>query len=159
VIGGGDWSDDRIIPDIVRSLQNGAPVEVRNPNAVRPWQHVLEPMAGYLLLGGLLNEHATEFSRAFNFGPAPEDHLSVSQLVEIAIREWGSGNWKDVSAEGQPHEAGLLKLDISLAEHELGWVPKLRSEQAVKWAIDWYKMPINKQAEFAFQQIKSYFDL
>jgi CDP-glucose 4,6-dehydratase len=157
IIAGGDWSKDRIIPDTVLSLQRQQIIEVRNPNAVRPWQHVLEPISGYLLLAGLLNEKPLGYSKAYNFGPLPNDHLTVKQLVEAAIKCWGSGNWKDVSAAGQPHEAGLLKLDIGRAQKELGWQPILNSDNAVKWTIDWYKRPRSQQADFTFQQIKEYF--
>ncbi len=94
VIGGGDWNKDRIIPDIIRSLKNNQTIDVRNPNAIRPWQHVLEPLVGYLLLGGMLNDRPLQFSKAYNFGPLAMDHLTVKELVEIAIKTWvqkGSG--------------------------------------------------------------------
>jgi CDP-glucose 4,6-dehydratase len=157
VIGGGDWSMDRIIPDIIRSLQEKQNIEVRNPNAIRPWQHVLEPISGYLLLAGLLNEGSLKYAKAYNFGPSPADHLTVKQLVETAIKYWGNGNWKDISDPSQPHEAGLLKLDISLAKKELGWEPLLNADKAIQWTIDWYKHSPDKQANVAFQQIKEYF--
>ena len=159
VIGGGDWSRDRIIPDIIRSLQENKNIEVRNPNAVRPWQHVLEPLAGYLLLGEKLYRQDGAFSRAFNFGPEPDDHLTVSDLVKEAISCWGSGNWTNKSEPGQPHEAGLLKLDINLAKEMLGWKPKLNAAEAVKWTINWYHQPANKQAEFTFHQIREFLAL
>jgi CDP-glucose 4,6-dehydratase len=156
VIGGGDWSEDRIIPDIVRSLQQGRPVDVRNPHAVRPWQHVLEPLTGYLLLGGLLNENAAAFSTAYNFGPHPEDHLTVKELVGLAVAQWGSGSWVDISGGGQPHEAGLLKLDISKAINQLHWRPRLNATQAIQWTIGWYRQPAEEQAAFTLQQIKNF---
>lgn len=159
VIGGGDWSKDRIVPDIVRALQQQQVIDVRNPNAVRPWQHVLEPVLGYLMLGASLDNDPAAFSKAYNFGPAADDHLTVKQLVEAAIKHWGSGNWKDISDPGQPHEAGLLMLDISLAKKELGWIPKLNGNQAIKWTIDWYCQPAAKQADWSFQQIKEYLAL
>jgi CDP-glucose 4,6-dehydratase len=159
VIGGGDWNKDRIIPDIIRSLKNNQPIEVRNPNAVRPWQHVLEPLTGYLLLGANLNDEPTKFSKAYNFGPLPNDHLSVKELVETAIKVWGNGSWKNISNSNEPHEAGLLKLDISRAQKELNWQPKLNAQQAIEWSINWYKQPIEKQAEYSFQQISKYFTL
>ena len=159
VIGGGDWSQDRIIPDIVSSLQQQKAIEVRNPNAIRPWQHVLEPIAGYLSLAGLLYNEPAKYSKAYNFGPLPEDHLTVKQLAEAAVTHWGNGNWKNVSDPFQPHEAGLLKLDISLARNELGWLPKINAAEAIKWTIDWYKQPAEQQAAFTFQQIKQYFTL
>jgi len=158
VIGGGDRSTDRIIPDIVRSLQEQKLVEVRNPAAIRPWQYVLEPIYGYLLLAGLLNDQPLKYSKAYNFGPAPGDHLTVKELVEAAIKYWGEGKWKNVSDNGK-HEAGLLKLSINLAKEELQWEPKLNTEKAVKWTIDWYKKPVGQQADFTFQQIKEFFSL
>lgn len=159
VIGGGDRSTDRIIPDIVRSLQEQKVIEVRNPLSVRPWQYVLEPVSGYLLLAGLLNDEPLRYSKAYNFGPVANDHLTVKQLVEIAVQCWGNGTWKDVSGNAQHHEAGLLKLDIGLAKKELGWEPKLNTAKAIKWTIDWYKKPAEEQADFTFQQINEYFAL
>lgn len=156
VIGGGDWSRDRIIPDIVRALEAHETIAVRNPSAVRPWQHVLEPLAGYLLLGACLSRDAAGFSKAYNFGPLPEGHLMVRDLVSTAIAAWGSGDWKDVSSPGALHEAGLLKLDIRRAMEELGWRPRLDAEKAIQWTIEWYRRPAAEQAAFTFQQIKSY---
>jgi CDP-glucose 4,6-dehydratase len=159
VIGGGDWSSDRIIPDIVRSLQKQESIDVRNPNAVRPWQHVLEPLSGYLQVGMLIDKDYLSFSNAYNFGPLPTDHLTVRQLVETAIESWGSGNWTDSSDANQPHEAGLLKLDISRAMKELKWLPKLSAKEAISWTIDWYKQANDKQVDFTFQQINNYFSV
>jgi len=159
VIGGGDWSKDRIIPDIVRSLQQQEEINVRNPSAVRPWQHVLEPLNGYLQLGTMLDENPSQYSKAYNFGPLPEDHLSVKELVETAIKSWGNGKWIDSSDSTQVHEAGLLKLDISRAKKELNWAPKLSASQAIEWTINWYKTPIKEQANYSFQQISEYFKL
>jgi CDP-glucose 4,6-dehydratase len=157
VIGGGDWSEDRITPDIIRSLQSHQAINVRNPNAIRPWQHVLEPISGYLLLAGLLNESSANFSKAYNFGPGPEDHLTVKQLVETAIKIWGTGAWNNISDADQLHEAGLLKLDISRAMKELQWKPKLDARTAIEWTINWYKQPLQQQAGYTLQQIKDYF--
>lgn len=159
VIGGGDWNKDRIIPDIIRSLQTNKAIEVRNPKAVRPWQHVLEPLNGYLLLGAMLNEKPQNFSNPYNFGPLPTDHLSVKELVETAIKIWGNGKWKDTSNDSEPHEAGLLKLDIKRAVKALNWQPKLNAQQAIEWSIDWYKQTSETQASFTFQQIDNYFAL
>lgn len=157
VIGGGDWSKDRIIPDIVRSLKNNKHIVVRNPFAVRPWQHVLEPLGGYLLLGSLLDRQPEKFSTAYNFGPLPPDHFTVKQLVEKAIECWGSGSWSDHSDPTQPHEAGLLKLNISKAKVELGWTPKLSGSEAIEWTINWYKQDTTTQLDFSLKQIKNYF--
>jgi CDP-glucose 4,6-dehydratase len=159
VIGGGDWREDRLVPDIVRSLSDNKIIDVRNPASVRPWQYVLEPISGYLLLAGLLNEKTKKYSTAYNFGPNPKDHLTVKRLVKTAIQHWGGGEWKDASTPGQLHEAGLLKLDINRAKKKLGWKPKLNSEQAIKWTIDWYKQPLENQAEYTLKQIRDYFSL
>ncbi len=156
VIGGGDFSKDRIIPDIVRALKLGAEIEVRNHFAVRPWQHVLEPIGGYLLLGMLLNEDALQYSGAYNFGPQPKDHLPVKDLVNIAIACWGNGSWIDTSASDQPHEAGLLKLDISKALKQLKWLPKMESREAIEWTIDWYKQPAAGIFDYTLGQIKNF---
>ena len=156
VIGGGDRSKDRIIPDIIRSLESNQPVEVRNPNAVRPWQHVLEPLSGYLLAGMLLDIDAVKFSGAYNFGPFPNDHLPVKKLVETAINSWGKGAWVDKSDASQPHEAGLLQLDISKAKNILHWQPKLDSAAAIDWTISWYKQEFENVFNFTLQQINDY---
>ena len=158
VIGGGDWSEDRIIPDIVRALKQNKPVDVRSPASVRPWQHVLEPIGGYLLLGGLLNTDLS-FSKAYNFGPLPLDHLTVKEVVETAIKVWGSGNWNDCSSSTNVHEAGLLQLSIEKAGKELNWQPKLDAKTAIEWTIGWYKQPAEKIIDYTLQQIRNYFEL
>lgn len=137
VIGGGDYSKDRIIPDVVTALERGEEIVVRNPKSVRPWQHVLEPLSGYLLLAAKLSEDEA-FAEAFNFGPEPEDHLTVEQLVETAIAMWGKGSWASPKLENQPHEAGLLQLDISKSKERLGWLPKMSAKDAIRLTLDWY---------------------
>lgn len=159
VIGGGDWSKDRIIPDIVRALEQKQPIPVRNPAAVRPWQHVLEPLAGYLILGTLGVRPTTGYSPAYNFGPLPGDHISVRELVEDAIAAWGGGEWKDTSRPGQLHEARLLQLDIQKAMKEISWEPKLNSSQAIEWTINWYKESRANQVACTIRQIESYFGI
>jgi len=159
VIGGGDWSTDRILPDIVRALIKNETITVRNPHAIRPWQHVLEPLIGYLTVAALMSKNATQYSGAYNFGPLPKDHLTVKEFVEQAISIWGSGNWHDASNPGAVHEAGLLKLDITKSINTLGWQPKLDAAMAIEWAIEWYKTPADKQAAFTFEQIKQYLAL
>jgi CDP-glucose 4,6-dehydratase len=156
VIGGGDWSEDRIIPDIVRALQAEEPVNVRNPSAVRPWQHVLEPLCAYLLLAGLAGKDPKRYSPAYNFGPLPQDHLTVKQLVDQAVAVWGSGGWQNFSDHKQPHEATLLQLDISLAEKELHWTPKWSAAEGIAQTLKWYQQPLNDQAAYTFQQINQY---
>jgi CDP-glucose 4,6-dehydratase len=156
VIGGGDWSKDRIIPDTARFLLNNETIKVRNPNAVRPWQHVLEPLSGYLILGYYLHNHAMSFSEPFNFGPVPEDHLTVKELVELAIQVWGKGKMEVNTVNDQPHEAHTLKLDIQKAITKLNWLPKLNAREAVEWTIQWYKTTRTEQAAFTFKQIDNY---
>jgi CDP-glucose 4,6-dehydratase len=157
VIGGGDWSKDRVIPDTARALLKDDPIVVRNPNAVRPWQHVLEPLAGYLLLGACLTNQPLSFSKPYNFGPAPDDHLTVKELVELAIKKWGKGKMELKANPSNPHEANLLKLDIGRARKELNWTPKLNASEAIEWTIDWYKTDATKQSAFTFEQIDQYF--
>lgn len=139
VIGGGDWAKDRIIPDIVRALKHNEAVIVRNPLAVRPWQHVLEPLAGYLELGARLLENPVTFSEAWNFGPYAEDNKTVEELVKQALRIWGRGEYSKPLLTGQPHEAGLLKLDINKAISSMLWRPRMKSEEAIAMTIGWYK--------------------
>ncbi|HEX2536303.1 MAG TPA: CDP-glucose 4,6-dehydratase [Chitinophagaceae bacterium] len=159
VIGGGDRSKDRIIPDIVRSLQQGTDIPVRNPDAVRPWQHVLEPLTGYLQMAMALERDPLRFSRPFNFGPRPEDHLPVKALVEQAIQSWGGGSWNDESDGNAPHEAGLLKLDSTRAQTELGWTPKLDAARAIDWTIRWYRQSAEQRADYTLEQIREYLAL
>ena len=156
VIGGGDYNKDRIIPDIINHLNLNEPIPVRNPIAIRPWQHVLEPLSGYLMLGALLDCSPEKLSASYNFGPKKKDHLSVEKLVGIAVNCWGAGEWKDISDASQPHEAGILKLNIDRAKKELGWVPKLKSEEAIQWTIDWYKQPEEMLFDYTITQIKLY---
>ena len=159
VIGGGDTNEDRIVPDIVRALTANKVIEVRNPHAVMPWQHVLEPLSGYLLLGTCMEDDPFKFSSAYNFGPMPDDHLTVKELVEKAIKIYEKGEWKDCSSPGQPHEAGLLKLDITKAMNELQWQPKLNAAQAIEWTIEWFKKAADEKAVFTFKQIDDYLNL
>jgi len=156
VIGGGDWSQNRIIPDTIKSLLNNETIKVRNPDSVRPWQHVLEPLSGYLILGYYLYNDPLLFSKPFNFGSLPEDHLKVKELVELAIQIWGKGKMEVSAINGQPHEANLLKLDIQRAITELNWLPKLNAREAIDWTIGWYKTDIIEQASFTFEQINTY---
>lgn len=161
VIGGGDWSKDRLIPDIVKAFAKDNPVVIRNPKSVRPWQHVLEPIGGYLLLGSYLNKVPKIFSQAYNFGPELSDSLPVEEMLDLAIKSFGKGSYIIEQIEGQLHEAGLLKLDISKAIFELKWEPKMNAEQAVSMTMDWYsEFNSNKNAisDFTTKQIKTFFD-
>jgi CDP-glucose 4,6-dehydratase len=149
VIGGGDWAKDRIIPDIVRALASGNPVEVRNPAAVRPWQHVLEPLGGYLLLGAKLSTDPAQYGGAWNFGPYAEDNKTVGDLVLVAIENWGKGEYVHPELANQPHEAGLLKLDISKATTALRWAPKFNSQTAIEETLNWYRAYFENPAQIA----------
>ena len=155
VIGGGDFSTDRIVPDIVRALQNNRPIEVRNPNSVRPWQHVLEPLHGYLKLAMLAYNNHEVVADAYNFGPLANDHLTVKVLVEKAIATWGSGNWLDTSNGLEVHEARLLMLNIKKATKDLNWKPLLNSNEAIGWTMEWYKN-IEIRHEITIAQIVNY---
>ena len=139
VIGGGDWAKDRIIPDIVRSLQANEPVLLRNPTSERPWQHVLEPLHGYLLLAAHQVQQPLNFASAYNFGPEPQDNLTVEEVTQKAVATWGSGNYEKAESVQQVHEAGLLRLDISKVKTELGWKPQFNAAEAIAKTIDWYQ--------------------
>lgn len=159
VIGGGDWSKDRIIPDIIKSLQLKQDIIVRNPDAVRPWQHVLEPLRGYLMLGIKVYKNPSKYSNAYNFGPFAEDNITVKELANLALVSWG-GNAKIIEPlkVKQPHEAHLLRLDISKTINEIGWKPKYNSVKSIEETINWYKQNDNRR-DFTFQQIQSYINL
>ena len=137
VIGGGDWAADRLVPDILSSFAQEKPVVIRNPQAIRPWQHVLEPLRGYLTLAERLYVHGPVYSEAFNFGPRAEDAQSVQWVVENLARLWGEKASWVLDTALQPHEALFLKLDISKAAHRLGWRPVLNLDQALSMTIKW----------------------
>jgi CDP-glucose 4,6-dehydratase len=139
VIGGGDWAKDRLIPDIVKSFSNNLPVYVRNPTAIRPWQHVLEPLRGYLMLAECLYEQGAAFSQPWNFGPNDDDAKPVSWIIERMANLWGEGVSWEVDGNVHPHEANFLKLDISKARHSLGWTPILKLDHALEYIVDWAK--------------------
>jgi CDP-glucose 4,6-dehydratase len=139
VIGGGDWAEDRIVPDAMRALAAGVPIPVRRPRATRPWQHVLEPLGGYLLLAERLAGDASHASAsAFNFGPALEANRSVRELVEAALQHW-PGSWRDCSDLHGPHEAGRLHLQIDKAHHQLGWQPRWDFATTAARTVAWYR--------------------
>jgi CDP-glucose 4,6-dehydratase len=158
VIGGGDWSEDRLIPDVVKSLKIKKKIIIRNPNSVRPWQHVLEPIRGYLQLGAKLASDTERFSQAYNFGPYISDTLTVGELVNEAIKIWGEGSVEIQNNINGLHEAGLLKLDINKAVNELEWYPKFNANEAISKTISWYKVlfegNLEKVALFTINQIK-----
>ena len=140
VVGGGDWSTDRLIPDLVRGFLAGEPVKIRRPQAIRPWQHVLEPLHGYILLAEkLLGPEPERYATAFNFGPSEDDAQPVVWIVDRMTQLWGDGARWVLDAEPGVHEAGYLKLDASRARAELAWQPQLDLETALHWLVDWYK--------------------
>jgi CDP-glucose 4,6-dehydratase len=140
VIGGGDWSDDRLIPDLVKGFLAGEAVKIRRPLAIRPWQHVLEPVMGYIQLAEkLLGNDASKYATAFNFGPSESDAQTVEWIVERMAKAWGGAAKWEVDADPGVHEAGYLKLDASRARAELGWKPKLDLETTLAWLVEWYK--------------------
>jgi CDP-glucose 4,6-dehydratase len=158
VIGGGDWAADRLVPDAMRAFTEGRPLEIRNPRAIRPWQHVLEPLSGYLLLAERLYSEGSGWAAGWNFGPLDEDARSVEFVVENLAQQWGDGaRW--IAPPGKhPHEAGLLKLDCTKARTELGWEPKWRLERALDAVIAWHRAFSGgaDMQSFSLQQIEDY---
>lgn len=159
VIGGGDWADNRIIPDLVRALKKNEPLSVRNPGAIRPWQHVLELLYGYLLLGMKLYLDPKAFQGAYNFGPEKGDEMTVEELVKTAIDVWGSGVFEHRPDEEKLHEAGVLRLEIDKAKQVLGWQPHWRSDEAVEKTMNWYKVVSDGKDALVCcrEQIEEYF--
>jgi len=151
VIGGGDWAQNRIIPDIIRALLKHEAIVVRNPHSVRPWQHVLEPIAGYLQLGLKMAADPIKYASSWNFGPMAEDNISVIQLAEIAVKIWGSGEINIVKLINEPHEASVLRLDIQKTISQLHWKPKLNSLQAIQQTISFY---LNRNNASSYSMVK-----
>jgi CDP-glucose 4,6-dehydratase len=139
VIGGGDWAADRLIPDAIRAFLEGKPLTVRNPQSVRPWQHVLEPLDGYLTLAERLYRQGPAFAGAWNFGPESRDSRPVAEVVGSLARLWGDRVSWEQERTAQPHEAGSLRLDCSKAQAQLGWTPRLPLESALEWVVRWWK--------------------
>ncbi len=161
VIGGGDWAQDRLIPDILRAFGEGQPVHLRSPGAIRPWQHVLEPLGGYLTLAQALYEKGPEVAEGWNFGPRDEDARPVGWIVEKLAEMWGEGATWTFDNNPQPHEANFLKLDCSKAANLLHWRPKLDLEQALRWSVDWYQKYLSgaPMRGHTLAQIKQYEEL
>lgn len=139
VVGGGDWAKDRIVPDCIRALEAGKAIEIRSPKAIRPWQHVLEPLSGYLLLAAKMLEEPTRYCEGWNFGPRTESVTPVWDVASMIIKYYGKGELKDVSDPNALHEANLLMLDISKAHALLGWQPRTNIDQCCQLTADWYK--------------------
>ena len=158
VIGGGDWAADRLIPDIVRSIAGGNTVMIRSPHAVRPWQFVLEPLSGYLLLVKNLYEKGPEFAEAWNFGPHDADARPVEWIVQQMCRLWGPGAKYEIDKNPQPHEAHYLKLDCSKAKLKMGWTPRWDLETAIEKIVEWTKayMAKGNMKDITLAQIHEY---
>ncbi len=158
VIGGGDWAADRIVPDILRALQRGETILVRNPSAIRPWQHVLEPLRGYLEVARRSYESPADWSEGWNFGPSEEDARPVEELVERAIVLWGEGSWYAPADRRAVHEARRLKLDCSLAHERLGWRPRLNLDGALRLTVEWHRAEQSglDMRDFTWRQIDEY---
>lgn len=139
VIGGGDWAADRLIPDLLRAIEAGHPVNIRSPHAIRPWQHVLEPLHGYLTLAEKLHDEGSAYAEGWNFGPSDDDAKPVQWIVEHLTRAWGEGAAWQLDTQPQPHEAHYLKLDCSKARMQLGWQPRWNLARALHSIIDWHK--------------------
>jgi CDP-glucose 4,6-dehydratase len=158
VIGGGDWAMDRLIPDCIRALLKGEPVVIRNPRAIRPWQHVLEPLSGYLLLAQKLCDDGARYAGAWNFGPEDEDAKPVEWLVKTLCTAWGNGASYTIDSSPHPHEAHYLKLDCSKARAELDWHPRWNLETALQSIIAWTRAYTDKNdlRELCFRQIEEH---
>jgi len=158
VMGGGDWSEDRLIPDLIRGFRSNQPVLIRRPNAIRPWQHVLDPLHGYLMLAQELLAQPARFASAYNFGPSDEDIWPVERIATKLVRMWGDGaSWIRDSVPSV-HEDQVLRLDASKARVELGWKPRLGIEAALEWTTEWYRAwnQGDNMAEFTEKQIAEY---
>jgi CDP-glucose 4,6-dehydratase len=158
VIGGGDWSKDRLVPDAMSSFIRGGKVRIRNPRAVRPWQHVLDPLSGYLTLAERLAEKGRSAAEAWNFGPGDEDMKPVQWVVDELARRWGRGAGWEADTAAHPHEAGILKLDCSKARDGLSWRPRLPLAKALDWTVEWFSAHHGGQAARALteDQIRRY---
>lgn len=158
VIGGGDWALDRLVPDILRAFERQQPVVIRNPHSTRPWQHVLEPLAGYLTLAERLFEQGQAFAEGWNFGPRDEDARPVRWIVEQMVKEWGGGASWQLDGGNHPHEASYLKLDTSKARSRLGWHPRLNLAQALESITTWHRAWIAKgdMRGLCLEQIQQY---
>lgn len=159
VIGGGDWAEDRIVPDCIRALESGKEINIRSPHAVRPWQHVLEPLGGYLLLGQKMWDAPRDFAEAWNFGPNQESITDVWTVATKLTEAYGTGSLKDASDPDAPHEAKLLTLDISKARRRLGWQPRLTIDESIRLTVDWYRRYRTENVyDLCMEQISYYED-
>ena len=156
VIGGGDWSQDRLLPDLVRSIQLGTPLPVRSPGSIRPWQHVLDCLSGYLMVGERLLGGDAACASAWNIGPDDDDTTSVSDLLDVMRTRWSSVRWESISADPLLHEAEMLRLDTSKATQVLGWLPVWRRDRAIRATADWYRAQLDDGAVLTRVQLDEY---
>jgi len=160
VIGGGDWAADRLIPDFIRSIIEGEQLKIRNPYSIRPWQHVLEPLSGYITLVAKMSDIGIKYSGAWNFGPDDRDAKNVEWITNKLCELWGNGISYEIDINPQPHEASYLKLDCSKANNELLWFPKWNIEKAIELIIEWNKAWLGKGdiRQVCIKQIEEYFN-
>lgn len=158
VIGGGDWSEDRLVPDLVRSFSQATPAVLRNPQAIRPWQHVLDALSGYILLAQRLYGNTERFGEAWNFGPDVDQIVTVERVTDLVCKAWGDGVSWTLDQGANPHEAHLLKLDSSKARAALGWQPRLDLVTSIQWSVDWYRTAAaaGDVVSLTFEQIEAY---
>ncbi|HTU91482.1 MAG TPA: CDP-glucose 4,6-dehydratase [Gemmataceae bacterium] len=156
VIGGGDWAEDRLVPDLVRAASEGRPLILRNPHCVRPWQHVLEPLSGYLLLGQKLLAGEAAFAGAWNFGPDEDGAVPVESIVQQFRAVWPRLRYESQPQVGAPHEAGLLKLDSSKARDQMGWLPVWKWTEAVAVTAEWYRAFYESGQPLSLRQLDAY---
>lgn len=157
VIGGGDWALDRIIPDCVKALEANQPIDIRSPKAIRPWQHVLEPLSGYMLLASKMWEEPTKYCEGWNFGPHTESISTVWEVATKVVANYGAGELRDLSNPNALHEAKLLMLDINKAKFQLGWEPRMNIEETIGLTVDWYRRYRKEEGyEICMKQIQQY---
>ncbi|MDP3013382.1 MAG: CDP-glucose 4,6-dehydratase, partial [Candidatus Subteraquimicrobiales bacterium] len=156
VIGGGDWAEDRLMPDIMRAVGKNEKVIIRNPKAIRPWQHVLEPLSGYLMLGQALLEGKKEFAEGWNFGPSAEGSISVQEVVEHIKEIWDKINYEMQTNTDNPHEANFLKLDCSKARIKLKWQNVWDAQETFTKTVEWYRNYYTNKTVLSIDDLKSY---
>lgn len=157
VIGGGDWAKDRIVPDCIRALEEGKDIEIRSPKSIRPWEHVLEPLSGYLLLGQKMMEDPIKYCEGWNFGPNLDAIVNVWEVAEKIVKNYVKGNLKDISNPNALHEAKLLLLDITKSRFELGWKPTLTINESIELTTEWYKRYKNEDVyQLCVKQINEF---